>query len=115
MACPTEGYNPGTINEQVHGDLGPLDFEHVAVDEAIVKKLTQTNYAPPHGKAFYGNSTQKLHYQPNGNCARLPLSHNLQRSSVPIGTMGKYIEGCYKGYWKLLFAQFLVVVVHFTV
>uniref|UniRef100_H2Z8V9 Uncharacterized protein n=1 Tax=Ciona savignyi TaxID=51511 RepID=H2Z8V9_CIOSA len=80
-------------------DFPAHDIARQLPHRVALENLRETHFIPPHGAERFFSTTQDSHYTPKRVAKFNVDPGRLQRSTVPIGTMGKFIQGCHNG-WK---------------
>ncbi|CAK8697325.1 stabilizer of axonemal microtubules 5-like [Clavelina lepadiformis] len=94
---PLKYYGDEKTSPTTWSDFPAHDMAKFQPHEAAHNSLRTTHFLPPLGDERYFSTSHNSHYTPK-QIEKLAVDlGRLQRSSVPIGTMGKFIQGCYNG------------------
>jgi len=71
--------------------------EKEKVDKPTSLHLRKSSHVPPFGNQFFSDTTQSTSFPPQTYIKNNIIINQSQLSSVPMGTLGKFIKGSYRG------------------
>nr|XP_002120880.1 testis-expressed protein 45-like [Ciona intestinalis] len=95
---PLKYYGDEKVAPTTWSDFPSHDMARQHPHRVALENLRETHFMPPHGDQRFFSTTHDSHYTPKRVTKFNVDPGRLQRSSIPIGTMGKYIKGCHSGY-----------------